>query len=76
METKGPTSLPTTANRREHRNQDSFRRNGIRTGFSLTADRERSVGNESSVDDLESICKSTAEMLSRFRIAAISSGLK
>jgi hypothetical protein len=45
-------------------------------GFSLTAGRERSAGNEASADDLESICKSTAEMLSRFRIAAISSGLK
>ena len=70
------TSLPTTANRREHRNQDAFRRNGTRTGFSLTADWERSAGNEFSGADLESACKSTAEVLSRFRSAAISSGLK
>jgi hypothetical protein len=51
-------------------------RNGTRTGFLLTADRKRSAGNEFSVADLESICKSTAEVLSTFRIAAISSGLK
>lgn len=51
------TSLPTTANKREHRNQDAFCRNGTRTGFSLTADWERSAGNEFSVADLESACK-------------------
>jgi hypothetical protein len=73
---QGATSLPTTANRREHRNKDAFRRNGTRPGFSLTADWLRSAGSEFSVADLESARKSTAEVLSRFRIAATSSGLK
>lgn len=73
---QGATSLPTTANRRVHRNQDAFRRNGIRTGISLTADWERSAGNEFSVADLESAWKSDAEVPWRFRIAEISSGLK
>jgi hypothetical protein len=73
---QGATSLPTTANRREHRNQDAFRRNGTRTGFSLTADWERSAEDEFSAADLESARKSIVEVLSQFRIAAISSGPK
>jgi hypothetical protein len=73
---QGATSLPTTANTREHRNQDAFRRNGTRTGSSLTADWEHSAGNEFSAAVFESARESTEEVLSRFRIAAISSGLK
>src|SRR5260370_30863765 len=73
---QGATSVLTSANRREHRNRDAFRRNGARTGFLLTADSERSAGNEFSAADFESARNSIEEVLSRFRIAAISSGLK
>jgi hypothetical protein len=75
-EIQGTTNLPRTTNRREHRNHDAFRRNGTRTGFSLTADWERSAGDKLPVADFAFARESTEEMLSRFKIAAMSSGPK
>jgi hypothetical protein len=73
---QGANNLTTTAYRREHRNQVAFRRNGTGMGFSLTADSEHNAASEFSTTDLESACKSTAEVLSRLTIAAIRSGPK